>query len=175
MKASQVFNLNQWVAENKHLLVPPVANQTIYTSNKDFIVMIVGGPNARNDFHVNAGEELFYQLEGHIEVKLIDENGKMHVQSLGPGDMMLVPGNTPHSPKRTAGSIGLVIERYRKEGEKDGFVWYCENCGNKLHEHYEVINDIVTQLPPILNAFQENLSLRTCVKCGTVAPIPVVK
>jgi 3-hydroxyanthranilate 3,4-dioxygenase len=171
MTTSQPFNLLNWVSENKHLLVPPVANKTIYQNNKDFIVMIVAGPNARNDFHINQGEELFFQLEGHITVRLIDSIGKIIDQPLGPGDMMLVPGGTPHSPQRTAGSIGLVIERYRKENEQDGFVWYCENCNHKLYEHFQVITDIVSQLPPILNTFQTSIRLRTCPLCNTISEL----
>jgi 3-hydroxyanthranilate 3,4-dioxygenase len=172
MKPAKPFNLLQWIDDNRHLLKPPVGNQTIYHHNKDFIVMVVGGPNSRNDYHVNQGEEIFYQLEGEITVVIINEEGKPESLTLKAGDMMLMPAGTPHSPRRTAGSIGLVIERYRETNEQDGFVWYCDNCGNKLHEHFEVITDIVSQLPPIMNAFQGNLDLRTCKVCGTVAKKP---
>jgi 3-hydroxyanthranilate 3,4-dioxygenase len=172
MITNQVFNLQKWIAENKHLLVPPVANQTIYSGNDDFIVMIVGGPNNRNDFHVNQGEELFYQLEGQISVFVHLDSGKIVEHKMAAGDMMLLPANVPHSPRRTEGSIGLVIERYRKAGEKDGFVWYCEKCENTLYEHYELITDIVSQLPPIMNHFQNDVNLRTCKNCGTIATLP---
>lgn len=166
------FSLIDWVTQNKHLLKPPVSNQVLYGDvSKDFIVMVVGGPNARNDFHVNDGDEIFYQLAGQIVVRTIEE-GKIVDNHLGPGDMLLVPGGRPHNPCRTADSVGLVIERPRKSGELDGFQWYCDQCGHQLHAHFAEITDIVNQLPPIMEAFQSNLDLRTCQQCGTVSPLP---
>lgn len=69
------LNLKQWIDDNRHLLKPPVGNQQIYKMNEDFIVMVVGGPNSRKDFHFEDGEELFYQLEVDITVA-IQEDGK---------------------------------------------------------------------------------------------------
>ena len=110
------FNLNQWVEENRDLLKPPVGNKNLYKEAEDYIVMIVGGPNARKDYHYNETEELFYQLEGNIQVH-IQENGKKRTMELGPGDMYLHPAKVPHSPVREAGSIGLVVERKRQDLE----------------------------------------------------------
>jgi 3-hydroxyanthranilate 3,4-dioxygenase len=78
----------------------------------------------------------------------------------------------PHSPRRSAGSIGLVVERYRKPDEKDGFVWYCENCGNKLYEEFVPVSDIVQQLPVVMNNFFDSPEKRTCKRCGTVMEKP---
>lgn len=165
------FHLASWIDENRHLLKPPVGNQTIYQHNEDFIVMVVGGPNARTDFHYNEGEELFYQLEGDVAVDLIEE-GRIVRQPIRQGEMMLLPPRTPHRPVRGPHTVGLVIERYRRSGEQDGFLWFCENCGNKLHEEFAEITDIVSQLPPIMARFNQSLALRTCSQCGTVAPLP---
>ena len=165
------FNLQQWIGENRHLLKPPVGNQQVYRQNDDFIVMVVGGPNARKDFHYDEGEELFYQLEGEITLKIV-ENGELTDIVLKAGDMFLLPPRVPHSPRRTAGSIGLVIERYRKPDEKDGFLWFCENCGNKLHEEFVPVSDIVGQLPVVMERFWNSMSLRTCKRCGTVMEKP---
>jgi len=160
------FNLQKWIDENRHLLKPPVGNQQIFKANKDFIVMVVGGPNARKDFHFNEGEELFYQLEGTIELKLVNED-KFESVEIGPGDMFLLPPRTLHSPQRGVDTIGLVIERYRTPLEQDGFFWFCENCGHPLHELKVDVSDIVNQLPLLMNAFFDNLSLCTCKVCGT--------
>jgi 3-hydroxyanthranilate 3,4-dioxygenase len=165
------FNLNKWIEEHRHLLKPPVGNQQIFTGNKDFIVMVVGGPNARKDYHYNEGEELFYQLEGEITLKIIVE-GKVQELNLQAGDMYLLPPLTPHSPQRGANTIGLVIERYRSPDEKDGFQWYCESCGNKLHEVFVPVKDIVKDLPVVINDFYTNLKLRTCQQCGDVMQPP---
>ncbi len=168
------FNLQQWIDENRHLLKPPVGNQQVYKGNEDFIVMVVGGPNARKDFHYNEGEELFYQLEGEIVLKIV-ENEQVVDIPLKAGDMFLLPPRVPHSPRRTAGSIGLVVERYRKPDEKDGFLWFCENCGHKLYEEFVPVSDIVGQLPVVMDRFWNSMQLRTCQNCGTVMEKPEVK
>lgn len=165
------FNLKTWIDEHRHLLKPPVGNQVVYKNNTDFIVMVVGGPNKRKDFHIDAGEEIFYQLEGNVQVRLMLEDGPKTFD-LNEGDMFMVPAGVPHMPMRPAGTIGLVIERYRKPGEKDGFLWVCENCGHKLYEEYLDVTDIVAQLPVVMNRFFENEDLRTCKNCGTVMAKP---
>lgn len=165
------FNLQQWIDEHRHMLKPPVGNQQIYKGNDDYIVMIVGGPNSRKDYHYNEGEELFYQLEGDIIVR-IQEGGKPRDISIKAGDMFLLPSKVPHSPQRPAGSVGLVIERYRKPEEKDGFQWYCENCNNLLYEEYFYLKDIVTQLPGIMKNFYDSEERRCCKKCGAKMDAP---
>ena len=162
------FNLNRWIDENRHLLKPPVGNKSIYPMSEDYIVMVVAGPNARKDYHYNETEELFYQLEGTIKV-IVQQDGKRQELELGPGDMYLHPGKTPHSPVRSANSIGLVIERKRAgKGFTDGLLWFCENCNHKLHEVYFELHDIEADFLPHYTHFYNSEPLRTCEKCGTV-------
>ena len=162
------FNLQKWIDENRHLLKPPVANKNLYPEGTDYIVMIVGGHNARKDYHFNETEELFYQLEGEITVR-IQEEGKAVDIKLGPGDMFLCPPNTPHSPLRTEGSIGLVIERVRKgKGLTDGLMWFCENCNHLLKEYKFELSDIETDFLPRFKEFYSSEELRTCKNCGHV-------
>src|SRR5207237_5161806 len=118
------FNFKQWIDEHRHLLKPPVGNQCVY-DNDDFIVMVVGGPNSRKDYHYDEGEEFFYQLEGDIVVKVVD-NGAPRDIPVREGEIFLLPPRTPHSPQRPANTVGLVIERKRAPDELDGFQWYCE-------------------------------------------------
>lgn len=158
--------MQKWIEENRELLKPPVANKNLYPEGTDYIVMIVGGPNARKDYHYNETEELFYQLEGNITVK-IQEDGKAVDINLGPGDMFLLPPKVPHSPGRTAGSIGLVIERVRPDAT-DGLMWFCDNCNNKLHETYFPLSDIETDFLPRFKEFYSSEELRTCKSCGHV-------
>lgn len=119
------FNFKKWIDENRHLLKPPVGNKVVW-KDREFIVMAVGGPNERTDFHVNQGEEFFYQLEGNMTLRVMNQEGKMQDLRIRAGDIYLLPGNTPHSPQREANSVGLVIERRRREGELDGLQWFCE-------------------------------------------------
>lgn len=171
MAIQKSFNLKKWIEENRHLLKPPVGNQQIYKDNKDFIVMVVGGPNARKDYHYNEGEEFFYQVEGDVIIKIIDEGRPVDIY-LKEGDIFLLPARTPHSPQRGANTVGIVIERYRKPGEKDGFLWFCEKCNHKLYEEYIDLTDIVKQLPIVMNNFYNSVEKRTCKKCGYVMEKP---
>lgn len=162
------FNLNKWIDENRHLLKPPVGNKNIYVDSEDYIVMIVAGPNARKDYHYNETEELFYQIEGTIKV-LIQEDGQRKEMELHSGDMYLHPGKIPHSPLRSEGSIGLVIERKRAgKGFIDGLIWHCESCNHKLHEVYFELFDIEKDFLPHYQDFYTSEKLRTCTNCGTI-------
>ena len=172
MAVKAPFNLQKWIDENRHLLKPPVANKNLYPEGTDYIVMIVGGPNSRKDFHYNETEELFYQLEGEITVN-IQEDGVKKAIKLGPGDMFLLPPKVPHSPGRTEGSIGLVIERVRAgKGFTDGLLWFCEKCNNKLHEAYFELNNIETDFITHFNHYYNSEDLRTCKSCGHVMEKP---
>lgn len=171
MSIKKPFNFQRWIDSNRHLLKPPVGNQQVYIENDDFIIMVVGGPNSRKDYHYDEGEEFFYQLEGDIVLKIV-EDGKQVDIPIREGEIFLLPPKVPHSPQRSEGSVGLVIERYRREGEKDGLMWFCENCDHKLYEEYFEMTDIVKQLPVVMNKFYESEKLRTCNNCGTVMEKP---
>ena len=168
------LNLQAWIEEHRHLLKPPVGNQQVYKGNDDFIVMVVGGPNSRKDYHYNESEELYYQLEGDVMVKIIDDGKAVDIE-LKQGDMFLLPPKTPHSPQRGPNTVGLVIEKVREGREIDGFMWFCENCNEKLYEEYFELTDIVAQLPPVMERFYSDVEKRTCKKCGAVMDPPVPK
>ena len=167
MSVKKPFNLHQWIEENRHLLKPPVGNKNLYPEGTDYIVMIVAGPNARKDYHYNETEELFYQLEGNITVRIQDE-GKAVDIDLGPGDMFLLPPKVPHSPMRREGSLGLVVERVREAGHTDGLMWFCDNCNNKLHETFFPLTNIEKDFLPRFRSYYGSEDMRTCSNCGHV-------
>lgn len=171
MSVQKAFNLSQWIDEHRHLLKPPVGNIQVYKEVQDFIVMVVGGPNSRKDFHYNETEELFYQLEGTITVETMQQGERVPIE-IKEGEMFLLPARVPHSPHRGPGTIGLVIEKVRAHDEKDKFQWYCENCNHKIYEVTLPVDDIVGQLPPIMEAFYAKEENRTCDHCGTVMSPP---
>ncbi len=172
MEIKKPFNLQKWIDENSHFFKPPVGNKQVYVDNDDFIVMVVGGPNGRKDYHYEDGEELFYQLKGDITVKIINNEDQREEIPIKEGDMFLLPAHVPHSPQRPADTIGLVVERTRKDEEMDKLMWFCENCNNKLHEASFAMKDIVKQLPVVIEEFMASKDLRTCDQCGTVMEKP---
>lgn len=174
MKVIRPFNLMQWIDEHQDLLKPPVGNFQLYKEAGDFIVMVVGGPNSRKDFHFNETEELFYQLKGDIIVRII-EDGKIVPIEIKEGSMFLLPARVPHSPQRGEGTVGLVIEKVRSEEMEDAFSWYCENCSHLLYEEFLPVKDIVKQLPPVMEAFYADLEKRTCKNCGSIMEAPLKK
>jgi 3-hydroxyanthranilate 3,4-dioxygenase len=170
MKSLTAFNVQQWIDEHRDQLRPPVCNQQVFEEN-DFIVMIVGGPNARKDYHVDEGPELFYMIEGDMLLKVV-EDGEQRGIPIREGEMLLLPPRVPHSPQRFADTVGIVVERARLPHELDGFMWFCENCSSKLYEEHVYVDDIVEQLPPIFERFYASEKKRTCDECGTVMPRP---
>ena len=163
------LNFQKWIEDNRHLLKPPVGNKCIYDG--DFIVMVVGGPNARTDYHYDEGPEWFYQLEGEMVLR-IQEDGKARDIPIRAGETFLLPPRVPHSPQRGADSIGLVIERKRLPGERDGLLWFCERCNDKLYEEYFVLDDIEHDFPPVFDRYFGSEALRTCRACGHLNPRP---
>ena len=166
MQSLQAFNLQRWIETNRAQLRPPVGNKRVFRDG-DFIIMVVGGPNARKDFHVDPGEEFFYQLEGEMVLRTYQE-GRVVDLPIRAGEVLLLPPRVPHSPQRPAGTIGLVIERARRAGEQDGFQWYCERCSHLLYEEYFELTDIERQFPPVFERFFADAARRTCARCGAV-------
>jgi 3-hydroxyanthranilate 3,4-dioxygenase len=166
MESLHAFNFRQWIDANRALLKPPVGNKRVFRDG-DFIIMVVGGPNARQDYHVDPGQEFFYQLEGDMVLRTL-QDGRQVDLPIRAGEVLLLPPRLPHSPQRPANTVGLVIERARRPGELDGFQWYCEHCGQLLYEEFFPLEDIEKQFPPVFERFFANLKQRTCARCGTV-------
>ena len=164
------FNFKQWIDEHRHELKPPVGNRVIWRDG-DFICMVVGGPNQRTDYHHDEGPEFFYQVEGDMTLKIMDEGvpRDIHIRE---GDVFLLPPRVPHSPQRYENTVGLVIERKRVEGELDGLLWFCEQCNHLLYEEYFELVDIEKQFHSVFQRFYGDLEKRTCDHCGHVNPAP---
>jgi 3-hydroxyanthranilate 3,4-dioxygenase len=167
MSIRRPFNLQKWIDEHRDELKPPVGNRNLYKDAGDYIVMIVAGPNARKDYHYNETEELFYQLEGDILVK-IQEDGKAVDVPIREGEMFLLPAKVPHSPIRSEGSIGLVIECKREKEDTDGLMWFCDNCNTQLHASFFHLTNIEKDFLPRFKDFYASEEKRTCPNCGHV-------
>ena len=167
------FDLKRWIDDHRDLLKPPVGAEMVWKDSQ-FIVMIVGGPNARRDFHVDPSDEFFYQLEGDMVLEYIDGAAQRQRAPIRQGEVLLLPANTPHSPQRPANSVGLVVERVRDANEAKGeaYAWYCEQCDAKLYELRRDAVDLLAELKQVAHEFNASAALRTCKACGYVQPVP---
>jgi 3-hydroxyanthranilate 3,4-dioxygenase len=164
------FNFPAWIDRHAHLLKPPVANKQVFLEAEDLIVQVVGGPNARTDFHDDPYEEFFYQLRGNMVLRVMQE-GRPRDIPIREGEILLLPGRVRHSPQRPeAGSVGLVVEKVRPEGVMDGFEWFCLGCHALVHRVEVGLKNIVTDLPPLFESFYASVAARTCRHCGQVHP-----
>ena len=163
------FDFMKWIDDHSHLLKPPVGNKLVF-EDAGMVVQVVGGPNQRVDFHDDPVEEFFYQIKGTMILK-IAEAGKIHDIPIRAGEVFLLPPHVRHSPQRPVpGSVGLVIESARAPGAKDGFEWFCFNCGTLVHRIEVRVTNIVTDLPPLYEAFYADTQARTCKSCGQIHP-----
>jgi 3-hydroxyanthranilate 3,4-dioxygenase len=126
--------------------------------------MVVGGPNSRKDYHDDPGDEFFYQLEGDMLLRTMQEGRRVDIP-IRSGEMLLLPAHVPHSPQRYADTVGLVVER-RRRNEADGFLWFCERCDARLYSEYLHVTDIEQQLPPVFGRFWSDPEHTTCRQCG---------
>ena len=165
------LHLMRWIADNPQLFKPPVANKEVFPES-EFIFMVIRGPNARNDFHIDPGDEIFYQLRGDITVEFIDADGKRQTAPVREGEVFLCPAGTPHCPVRPPDTWGLVIERKRRADELDRLAWFCDRCQGKLHEVAFSCENIETQLKEAIDRFNGDERLRTCRRCGAVLAVP---
>jgi 3-hydroxyanthranilate 3,4-dioxygenase len=163
------IDFRRWIDDNRHLLKPPVGNKCIVAG--DFYVMVVGGPNQRTDYHYDEGPEFFYQLEGEMVLKVMEDGAPRDIP-IRAGEIFYLPPRIPHSPQRMADSVGLVIERKRLPHERDGLMWFCERCHHKLYEEFFTLRDIEQDFPPVFERFYRSKQNRTCKACGHEHPVP---
>lgn len=168
MRPLTAFSFRAWIDANREALQPPVCNRQVFEDG-DFIIMVVGGPNSRDDYHWDEGDEFFYQLEGDMLLRTIQDGRRVDIP-IREGEILLLPARVPHSPQRFADTVGLVVERKRRPEELDGFMWFCNRCDNKLYEEFLHVEDIVSQLPPVFERFYGSETNRRCDKCGEVMP-----
>jgi len=160
------FNLQNWIDENRGNW----GQRRVIWQDSDFIAFVTRGPNKRKDYHINPGDEIFYQLEGELNLHYLKED-KRDVAVLRAGDLFLLPAKIPHSPRRADGSWTFVIERRRGAEEIDRFIWPCENCGSNLYETEVRFDDPGDAVNRATNSLKSDAVLATCKKCGQVLDI----
>ena len=168
MKALVAFGLWDWVAQHRHEFDPPVGNKVIWEDSQ-FTAMIVRGPNARRDFHVDPSDEIFYMLKGDMVLEYMAD-GRRQEQTIREGELLLVPALTPHSPHRPPDTWGLVVEVKRRPEERESLLWFCERCDAKIHEVTLQAADIEKDLKAAIEHFDASPELRRCRRCGHLQP-----
>jgi 3-hydroxyanthranilate 3,4-dioxygenase len=168
--AFPILHLDRWIRENRKHLTPPVSNRQLFSESKDMVLFVSGGPNTRNDFHVNPTEELFYQLKGDIAVRVRPLDGSPpHDVVVREGELFLLPRWVPHRPQRPKGTVGLIVEFPRPKGQKDALRWYCPHCDELVHEAQWRLKKIDEDLKVIMERFWGGpAKRRTCKACGEV-------
>jgi len=162
------LDLLAWIEQNRDNFRKPVGNKVIWEDGE--FIAFVSGANSRNDFHVNPGDEIFFQIKGDVRVDL-QIDGERVINPLREGQLLLVPAGVPHAPRRPAGTYGFIVERKRKPGELDGFRWHCEGCNTLLHTVEFQLEDIVAQFAAMLKDFDADVAARTCDRCGQVLEV----
>jgi 3-hydroxyanthranilate 3,4-dioxygenase len=168
MKPLVSFGLWHWIEKHREAFEPPVGNKVIWEDTQ-FTAMIVRGPNARRDFHVDPSDEIFYMLKGDMVLEYM-EGGRRHQQTIREGELLLVPASTPHSPHRPVDTWGLVIELKRRPDQTESLLWFCERCDAQLHEVTLHVADIERDLKAAIEHFDSSPMFRTCHRCGHVQP-----
>ncbi|KAF8477321.1 3-hydroxyanthranilic acid dioxygenase [Kalaharituber pfeilii] len=176
------LNLPKWLSENSHLLSPPINNFCVYDAH-GITVMVVGGPNARSDYHINTTPEWFFQYHGAMLLKVVENPDSLNPLfkdiHIGEGEMLLLPPNTPHNPIRFANTVGIVIEQHRPAGSVDKLRWYCPNvtCRKVVYEASFHCTDLGTQVKAAVQEFAgKHVEERRCKACmvGIVGEQPDV-
>jgi len=170
MEHLSTYHLKKWVGENRHLFNPPFRTNQLLVHQKDFLVMILRGPNTRLDFHIEPGDEFFYQVEGEMELVLKPDGERRQNVRIKEGEIFVCPGGLPHSPRRFDNTWGLVIERKRREEEKEEFAWFCEQCDALVLSRVVNQGNIPSQVTAVYSEFNASESMRTCKSCGFVFP-----
>jgi 3-hydroxyanthranilate 3,4-dioxygenase len=170
MDLLSTYHLRRWIEANESYFKPPFRTNRLLVHHKDFLVMILRGPNSRLDFHIEPGDEFFYQIEGDMELHLKPDGERRQVVTIREGEIFVCPGGLAHSPRRFDNTWGLVIERNRKQDEQEEFAWYCEQCDDLLLSRVVKQGDIAAQVSAVYGEFNADKGLRTCRACGYAFP-----
>ncbi|CAI4222926.1 unnamed protein product [Auanema sp. JU1783] len=148
----------EWILDNKKDFIPPVCNKCMFSDQLK--VFFVGGPNSRKDYHLEEGEEFFYQRDGDMVLKVI-EKGIMKDIVIREGEIFLLPSRIEHSPQRFSNTVGFVVERTRDNTEFDCVRYFAGHSTVRLYERWLHLVDVVKDLPPLIKQFHESNEYKT--------------
>ena len=113
------IDLKNWIEQNADKFQPPVSNRYLY-DGRDFFVMVIKGPNARNDLHLVDRQD-FYQLKGDIKVRIREGDRIVdHIVREGERSLSRQMFRIPRSGRRTP-SVWLSSVAVRLEKKNTSF------------------------------------------------------
>lgn len=145
----------------------------ILWQDSESIAFLSRGRARRVDFHVDPSDEVTLQVAGEQHLHYIAPDGERRVAVIRPGQVVLCPGGVPHSPRVSEDAWFVVFERKRRAGETDRFLWFCDTCGEKVHDASVVVGEYRQDpVSEVHRRFFSDESLRTCKGCGAVIHRP---
>jgi len=169
MRALSPIDLNEAIQATKGA----GKGREVLWQDSESIAFLSRGRKRRMDFHIDPSDEVTLQLSGEQRLHYLTPEGEEKVAVIGPGQVLLCPGGVPHSPRVSEDAWFVVFERKRRAGEQDRFIWFCEQCGEKVYEVAVPVGDYSQDpVSRVHERFYSDESLRTCKKCGAVVPRP---
>ena len=146
---------------------------SILWQTPDTVAFVARGRVGRSEFHVDPSDEVMYMVKGDMALHYRTADGKEKIATVREGEIIHCPAGTPHSPRFAPDAYVLVLERKRRPGEQDRFVWYCAGCGATLHEAVRHVADYREDpVSRVYDEFYGSDANRTCTQCGHVAERP---
>jgi 3-hydroxyanthranilate 3,4-dioxygenase len=136
------------------------------------LAFVARGREYRSEFHLNPSDEVMYVIRGELRLHHRLPDGTEEIDVVPEGSAIFTPSGIPHSPRFAPDDFIIVTERRRRPGELDRFQWFCQGCGEFLHEESCHVADYSTD--PVGAAYQrffDDLQARTCDACGVVLEV----
>ena len=125
------FNLQKWIDDNRG----DWGQRRVIWQDSDFIAFVTRGPNKRKDYHINPGDEIFYQLEGELNLHYLKDD-KHDVAVLKRRRFFLLPASIRRIRRAERMAHGpSSSKRRRSPQEIDRFIWPCENAAPIFTTH----------------------------------------
>jgi 3-hydroxyanthranilate 3,4-dioxygenase len=133
------------------------------------MVTVVGGPNARTDYHINPTRSSSSSSKAPSRCGCSTRASRTTSRS-SEGSIYLLPANVPHAPMRGPDTVGIIVERIRKGDHLDTHRWYCESLQRRAVRADAKIELLERDMPPIFEAYYGSADNQVCKTCGHVNP-----
>src|ERR1700722_17155030 len=105
------------------------------------LAFVARGREYRSEFHINPSDEVMFMVKGEMRLHFRTPDGKEDVAVIPEGSTIFTPTGVAHSPRFPPDAFALIMERKRRPGEIDHFLWFCPSCDHLLHDESAVVDD----------------------------------